>query len=300
MDQKLNRYSYALPRKVRERILHTLNQHNNGFYGGSRFEFKMMLHEVENLCLAKCGAIRDLSYGDASDIPIIGYFLTCAIQEATEFIEMCFQTRAMGGATEGAQRAIAAINRIFEEEGLGYELTPPQLVDTGEPGLLFGRPTGRNGYREELPRLVKKGDRDVHEQVVKPALELLRDSRLATANSELLTAFEKVRHGQYADAITSCGAAFESVLRTICDVKKWPYDANRATCATLVEVCRDNGLFPAFYAEVFKAVGTVRNKLGDAHGKGSKPAPAATRAHAEHMIAMTCTNITFLVGEAGF
>jgi hypothetical protein len=67
----------------------------------------------------------------------------------------------------------------------------------------------------------------VHEKVVQPALEALRDPLLATANCELLDAFEKVRKGNYPDAITSCGAAFESVLKTICKAKGWPYDPDR-------------------------------------------------------------------------
>jgi hypothetical protein len=67
-----------------------------------------------------------------------------------------------------------------------------------------------------------------------------------------------------------------------------------------VEICRNQGLILPFYVEIFKGIGTVRNNLGDAHGKGPKPAHAATREHAEHMIAMTCAHIHFLVLQAGF
>jgi hypothetical protein len=114
-----------------------------------------------------------------------------------------------------------------------------------------------------------------------------------------MDAFEKIRKGDYPDAITSCGAAFESVLKTICDAKGWIYDRDKDTSAKLVGICRDNGLFLPFYAPIFEGVGTVRNKLGDAHGKGPRPVQSATREHAEHMIALTCTHIDFLVRQAG-
>jgi hypothetical protein len=190
------------------------------------------------------------------------------------------------------------INRIFEEEGVGYELTPPKVVDTGKCAYLFGRPTHTNYLRTEHPRILKKGQRTLYEKVVQPALEVLRDSRLTTANSELLNAFDEVRNGDYADAITSCGAAFESVLKTICDLKSWSYDPDTDTCAKLIGICRKEGLFLPFYTSIFEGVGTVRNKLGDAHGKGPKPAYVAAREHAEHMIAMTCSHIEFLVRQA--
>ena len=178
---------------------------------------------------------------------------------------MFFQTTKLTGDIELAQDAVEAINKILEEEGVGYELSRPKLVDTGEPSSLFGHPTG-NVFRNEFPQAIKKGERTLHDQVVQPALTVLGDPRLTVANSELLTAFDKVRNGDYADAITSCGAAFESILKTICDTKKWTYDP-KGTCATLVKTCCDNGLFATFYVETFKGVGSVRNNLGDAHGE---------------------------------
>ncbi len=296
-----DRYSYAIPEKVRSRMLHTLQQHNEGWMGGRHYDFITLLQEVGQQLLARKGSLRASAYETArtSDHPVINHFFVCSDEEALDFIELCFRADTMGGDSEGSRMAVAAFNRIFEEEGIGYELTLPATVDNG-PGLLFGRTSsGVRAIRIEFPKIIRKDERTVHDKAVKPALEALRDPRLATANSELLNAFEEVREGNYPDAITSCGAAFESVLKIICDVKGWTYDVNRGTCAKLVGSCRDQGLFFSFYAPIFEGVGTVRNKLGDAHGKGPKPAHVATREHAEHMIAMTCTHIDFLVRQAG-
>jgi hypothetical protein len=268
---------------------------------GPNYGFKNLIDEVGEQVVAKCGGLRAPHYEAArtSDHPVMEHFFSCRDEEALDFIEMCFRTRSLGLGNE-AEPAAAAINRIFEEEGIGYELTPPKWHDTGKPAQMFGHTLPTNELRLEFPQIVKKGERTVHNLTAKPALEALRDSRLAVANSELLKAFEEIRKGDYADAVTSCGSAFESVLRTICDVKKWPYDPNKDTCSTLVEICRGQGLFPPFDAEIFKAVGTVRNKMGDAHGKGPTPVHVAGREHAEHMVAVTCAHIDFLVRLGGF
>jgi hypothetical protein len=257
--------------------------------------------EVQRRLLSGKGGLQRCPPNVAHTIPdpVIAHFLYCSDEEALDVIELCFRTDPMGGDSTDSHTLVAALNSIFEEEGLGYELTQPTTVDTGEKAYLFGQETGSNAVRTEFPRIIRKDECTIHEKAVKPALEALRDPRLATANTELLNAFQKIREGDYADAITSCAAAFESVLKTICDVKGWGYDPDKDTCSTLIEICRKQGLFSPYYTETFKGVGTIRNKVGDAHGKGPKPAYAAERAHAEHMIAITCAHIHFLGCRAG-
>jgi hypothetical protein len=293
-----DRYTYAIPEKVRSRMLHTLQQHGAGWLGGNHF--KNMLAEVGQRLLAKRGGLHSFGYEAArmSDDPVINHFFFASDDEVLDFIELCFQTQTIDGDPEGSDRLVAAFNQIFEEEGIGYELTRRAMVDIG-PGTLFGRSSpGLRSIRIEYPKIIKKDERTVHEKAVKPALEALRDPRMATANGELLDAFEKVRKGDYPAAITSCGKSFESVLKTICAVKGWAYDPDKDTCAKLVGICRDQGLFFPFYGPILEGVGTVRNKLG-AHGGGPKPAHVAAREHAEHMIAVTCAHIDFLVRQAG-
>src|SRR4051794_21857001 len=65
------------------------------------------------------------------------------------------------------------------------------------------------------------------------------------------------------------------------------------------KACNANGLFPPFYAPIFEAVGTIRNKMGDAHGRGPTPLYAVAKEHADHMLQMTSAHITLLVRLAG-
>lgn len=294
----VERFDYAVPERTRLRILHTLRQMDGGFMPRGMFRIGRLLMEVGDLVLAKSGVLKGNVYLQVNEATIATHFGACTDDEALDFIELCFQTNEMCGENPQSTMAVAAINQIFEEEGIGYELTQFSQRDTGRPAELFGRYTGGNFIQTVFPQIVKKDERTVHELAVKPALHALHDIRFATANSELLNAFAKVRSGDYADAITSCGAAFESVLKTICDAKGWPYAAAKG-CADLVEICRSSGLFFPFYVTALVGVGTIRNKLGDAHGKGPAPEYVAAREHAEHMISLTCSHITFVVRQAG-
>lgn len=289
-----DRFFYDVPEVVRRRFILTLENHDGG-----EIDVTEIFREAGRKIMAKHGGLYRPSYEAArtSNDPVIEHLFCCNDEEALYFIEFCCATRGFGHG-EQAEQLVEEINKIFEEEGLGYELTPPRKIDTGKPGYLFGRRTPSNTFRIEPPRIIRKDERTVHEKAVQPALEVLADARFVTANSELLKAFEEVRHGDYADAITSCGSAFESVLKTICDVKGWPHEP-KATCSKLVDACYKAGLFPSIYVEMLKGIGSIRNNLGDAHGKGPKPSDPATRDHAEHMIATTCSHITFLVRQAG-
>jgi hypothetical protein len=53
-----------------------------------------------------------------------------------------------------------------------------------------------------------------------------------------------------------------------------------------------------FYKSILEGVGTIRNKMGDAHGRGSSPGHAATRELAEHMLHLTASNIVLLIALA--
>jgi hypothetical protein len=238
-------------------------------------------------------AHRDSVYVDRSTHLVAGHFRYCNNERALDFIELIFQSRYY----RAGQAGVEMINAIFRQEGIGYELTPWREVEVGE-GRLFGRSTRGPAIRIEYPTIRTRGEEALEEAVVRPALQVLADPRFATANAEMLKAHQHHRKGEDADAITACGCAFESVLKTICSIKGWRYDADKDACAALVKACRDNGLFPPFYAPIFEATGTIRNKLGDAHGKGPTPLYTVTKEHVEHAIQVTSAHIVLLVNLA--
>ncbi|MBK8914510.1 MAG: hypothetical protein IPM64_07880 [Phycisphaerales bacterium] len=284
---------YDLPDQVRTRILAAFQDLCGEQQGG----FDGLLREVGDRLFKEYGGLRASSYEAArrSNNPVIEHFYCCRPEEALDFIEACFQPFVY----RGGQRGVDEINAIFREHGIGFELTAYVQHEVKKETSFFGRLRPGIVIETEYPRVIPRADHLVHTEVVEPTLKLLTNSKLRVANTEMLKAHAALRLGEFEDAITLCGSAFESVLKTICDLKKWPYDANRDTCAKLVGICRDNGLFPAFYAPIFESVGTIRNKLGDVHGRGPTPQHSVTQEQAEHMLRATAAHVLLLAKLAG-
>lgn len=279
-----DRLRYDVPEEVRTRIFHAF-RHVTGNEAGA------ILEEVEETLLMAYGGLSQSPFAAAraSDNATVEHFFTCHHEQALDFIEAIFPTLAYF-RSRGKNTLVELINAVFREHGVGYELTDFVETPSEERRSPLGMKVGM-AFKVTYPEILKKSSQYEHEQIVKPALEVLKDPRFNVANAEMLKAHGHYRHGSYDDAITSCGSAFESVLKTICDVKGWGYDPDTDTLSKLVKICKDNGLFPGFYGPVFEGTGTVRNKLGDAHGRGPTPLYDVDEKHVEHLIQMTSAHI---------
>lgn len=279
---------YDVPKTLRERIWAIVESH----LGGHAIE--QFSTDIAELLLKQYGSLTSPANRRVHsmwDNAAKDHFLACPDEQALDFVEACFQLPVQCGG----QRAVDEINAAFRQEGVGYELTKFLGPATAKGSVIIGKQIAP----DLLPRIVRVDEQSAHAEMVAPALSLLTNPVLAVANGEMLKAFSDHRAGRHEDAITACGSAFESVLKTICDQKGWAYDKDKDTCSKLVDTCHVNGLFPSFYVDLFKRVGTVRNKLGDAHGRGPVPQHDVETAHAEHMLHMTCSHIILLCRLAG-
>jgi len=284
---------YDIPEVVRTRILAVFPDLCYEPHGG----FGKLLDDVGKILFKEYGFLCQSSYTAArrSDNPTIEHFYCCNLEQALDFIELCFQQNVY----TGSQTGVDEINRIFNEYGIGFELTSFIEHESIKETSLFGRKRTGTVIEYEYPRIIEKSNQLIHQEIVQPSIELLSDSRFQVANSEMLKSLTSLRNGDYEDAITLCGSAFESVLKTIIDFKGWNYGPDTDTCAKLIGICRDNNLFPSFYCPAFEAVGSIRNKLSDAHGRGPKKTNNVTKENAEHMVYITLAHIVFLAKCAG-
>ncbi|MFN3806745.1 STM4504/CBY_0614 family protein [Asticcacaulis sp.] len=156
------------------------------------------------------------------------------------------------------------------------------------------------GYALENGEIIRVDNVFVHQEVVKPALHLLTDADYQGAEEEFLSAHAHYRHGEYKACIVDCAKALESTLKAICAKREWDYESG-AGLKTLVKVCFDRGLIPAYWVDMIagirsaleNGVGTARNKLA-AHGQGvtTQEPPSFLVAYILHM---TASAIVFLV-----
>lgn len=257
-------FTYTLSERVRMRILACLRPRLGP---DSTERFHAMLTHVCDGLLRLYGELCNPEDREHASQRAYDHFLHCPDNQALDFIELCW--RVQWGTTKAQLREIT---EVFRDEGIGYE-----VLDNGE--------------------IIRKDDEVTHSEIVKPCLGVLAKSVFKVANDELLQAFRHIRHGNFADALTLCNSAYESVLKSICAHKKWPY-SNGDTTGRLVSICRKHGLFSPVYAGAMTAPGAIRGELSASHGGGTRPRRDVGETHANHMIHLTCANILFLVKSA--
>jgi hypothetical protein len=155
------------------------------------------------------------------------------------------------------------------------------------------------GYQYESGKILRVDSQFMHQEVVKPALAVLRSADLAGANQEFLAAHEHYRNRRYKEAINECLKAFESTMKVICIRQSWNVESN-ATASRLIDVCFANKLVPDYLQSEFASlrsalesgIPTVRNRTSG-HGQGSSPAPVPDYV-AGYLLHLTAATAVFL------
>jgi hypothetical protein len=202
---------------------------------------------------------------------------TCYDTELMDYIDAVFQKSAeiIERSTEGeggqeAQRLASEINRIFEEEGVGY--------------------------RWVGGRLVRFDGEITHTEATLPALNALAAGRFGAAEGEFDAAVAAYGRGAWRDTLTHANAALESVLKIA--------TGKRGTAGPLIAEAKKKGLIPDYLeasaeslAEMAHAVPAARGQQGSSHGLGDKP-PKADERLARLVLTTTAAWITFLADRS--
>jgi uncharacterized protein DUF7014/AbiJ-like protein len=131
------------------------------------------------------------------------------------------------------------------------------------------------GYRYEQGKLFRIDNELMHQEVTRPALQLLTDPRFKGADEEFRAAHDHYKAGEYKDCAVDALNALESTMKVICELKGWSY-AQGARSSDLLKVLRREGLFPEFADQSFdqliatlkSGLPTLRNETGG-HGQGA-------------------------------
>lgn len=79
------------------------------------------------------------------------------------------------------------INAIFREHGIGFELTPYVEHEVKPTSGLFRWAIRAPAIEIEHPRIIRRDEHLVHDQVIEPTLRPLSSSRFRVANAPLTT-----------------------------------------------------------------------------------------------------------------
>ena len=199
------------------------------------------------------------------DEDAVEFLLNCSDEHFLDFVEMIFQSDVLWRALE--RDALVSLGRdiniFLKVDDLPYVLT--EIAFTSERGKPYA--TSR---LVALPQIIRRENQVLHESAIEPTLTLLTNPAFASANKEFLDALEDYRRGKYEDCVTKCASSLESVMKIICDSKKWPHQQTDKASKLANIILPRTGLAPSLKHPII-VVATLRNQFSSAHGAGTQP-----------------------------
>jgi hypothetical protein len=173
-----------------------------------------------------------------------------------------------------ALKTIDELNYRFKEHCVGYEYT--------------------NGI------IVRIDSKEIHKEVVKPALVFLAsDSIYDAVNVNYRQAFEHYRLQKYDECLVNSSKAFEGCMKAICIKRGWSFDDKKDSASKLISICASHQLFPEYLTEqlthlrcLMETVVTPRNRVG-AHV--STTYTATPKEIASYVLHFSASTIVFLI-----
>ena len=275
-------YQYAdLPITFRRQVVFILRdvlKSDGPDYADQTYECFQAIHDL----LAREFGVFELEVHSPTPQEGVCNFLlnTGDVEEALSVIELSlrFARQAQQDHWEGypkmtVNEAVVELNTRFREHGIGYQF--------------------------ESNEIMRVDSQFLHQEAVKPALQLLSATHYAGANKEFLTAHEHYRHQRYGEAVNECLKALESTLKVICKQRRWPVDET-ATANKLLQIVFEQDLVPNYLQSQFSGlrsvlesgVPTIRNREGG-HGAGAEPRQIPQHL-AAYVLHLTASAIVFL------
>lgn len=228
----------------------------------------------------------------------VNFLLQCSDEHFLDFVEMIFQIHGVTGDGE----FVNTINTFFDVDGLPYRLTdfvysPLKLIPASEMGLFSGKSDGgiRGHTLESHPQVICLENEVIHEMAIEPTLTFLTHPAFIQANKEFLEALKDYRKGDFRDCVAKCGSSLESVMKVICDRKKWPYQQTD-TASKLLKTILQQTTLDTFYEQPIILIATIRNRYSTAHGAGTQQKTVSKHV-ANYVINATASAILLLVDE---
>lgn len=221
----------------------------------------------------------------------IEFLRTCSDAHFLDAVEYVLHTDAYPCLRGQQKEVVNRLNEFMSIDDLPYFVTK-QVWET----LEGDRFAGRHMRILEESKVIPKDSQVIHESAVEPALQLLSQPAFRHANTEFMAALEDFRHHKFGDCVTKCNSSYESVMKVICGQKGFEYSQGDTTARLLKSIMGKTEM-DSFWESPLLIVGTLRNKLGSAHGAGEK-AKVVPEHVARYTLNMTASAIVFLHDQA--
>lgn len=216
------------------------------------------------------------------------FLFKCSDAHFLDFLEYIFSTQSYHQSS-GGTNLVNDLNDFFKQDSLPYAITDFVWVKGNNQGY-------ETLTLSAYPQVIRKDSETLFQTAIQPTLQLLRETKFISANTEFLEALEDFRKADYGDCLTKCGSALESVLKVICSQNKWQHSPSD-TASPLIKTVIEKSELESFFEQPLVLVATLRNKLSKAHGAGTTSRDV-TEAKAEYAINATAAAILLLVKSA--
>ena len=180
---------------------------------------------------------------------------------------MIFQSKAFPKSDLSERKSVKDVNELLRIDDLPYTLTDFVREDVRDDYYGMGHPVSKIVRH---PQIIRRENEALHKAAIAPTLTLLTIPAFASANKEFLDALEDYRRGKYEDCVTKCASSLESVMKIICDSKKWPHQQTDKASKLANIILPRTGLAPSLKHPII-VVATLRNQFSSAHGAGTQP-----------------------------
>jgi hypothetical protein len=292
--------THEIPQTTRTRVLTWVNE----LYSGQRPELGIyppgdysaeFWQDVARRVLYRLGDTRLIQSSGWQDGPqaIMRFVFDCPGEQFLDFLEDIFSIKVFWHVSGGGARSkeiIDELNHLLSVDDLPYAITN-FVTETVRDGNTYSVVTHAH------PKVIMRETEVLHLNSTEPALTLLQRPHFKNANNEYLAALEDYRKGDYADCLTKCGSAFESVLKVICNRKGWPYKQTDTAKPLIATVISKTSL-ESYFDSVLNIVPILRNKMSSAHGAGTASKQPSSQL-AQYALNATASAIILIARETG-
>ena len=289
-----------LPQPFRVQVVHiirdAIGRVNENFRVTSSRLIEESFEEINNVLCREFGVFCLVRGEGGYQHDVIEFLLgTSDVENALDVIELCFKyinkviPKIHNDSTERScyveirvapQEAIEELNVRFREHGIGFQ------------------------YSIEADQIIRIDSTYVYSEIVQPALQLLFSKKFRGACEEYLNAHEHYKHSRNKECINDCLKTFESIVKTICKNKDWPFN-DKDTASALVKVLYENKFIPDYMQAEFTSlrsllesgIAPIRNRLGG-HGQGEEQIRVSDTL-TRYALNLTGSTVIFLIEQSG-
>lgn len=232
---------------------------------------------------------RELNTTACNESDFHDYLLTCDSEEFLSALQILFTAGLEsydGNIRNGLMQFINKINKIFQIEKVGYEIS---IIS--------------NLNQTDVPILIVPVDsKYLYDETIQKTRVLLNNFEFDGALNEFDKALDDLRFEKFEDCIHKSGKSYESTLKTILDKKQISYN-KEDNIFSLVTKVRDacklgdpslNTLFERFWSALGQGPNVIRNFEGIGHGQGAN-IKNYEKSYANFVLHLTGTYIVFLL-----